>query len=178
MNPWGVEVQPDGSFQLKNMMPTVHQVGTNRVPGVYLKALRMGDKQLADRRIDFASKLEPLVVVLGADVGEVEGSVQNSKGDPVARARVNVIAYGDHADRMDFNRGAYTNDQGEFRIKSVAPGDYKVFAWEDVPLGAPQDPEFRKPFEKQAVSVKLQPNGHEKVQVTAIAAAQADRSSR
>jgi hypothetical protein len=178
LNRWGVEVQPDGSFQLKNMMPTVHQVGTNRVPGVYLKALRMGDKQLADRHIDFASKLEPLVVVLGADVGEVEGSVRNSKGDPVVRARVNVIAYGDHADRMDFNCGAFTNDQGEFRFKSVAPGDYKVFAWEDVPPGAPQDPEFRKPFEQQAVSIKLQPNGHEKVQLTAIAAAQAARSSQ
>jgi hypothetical protein len=110
-----------------------------------------------------------LVVVLGADVGEVEGSVQNAKGDPVARARVNAIAYGDHSNRIDLNRFAFTDQKGEFKIKDVPPGDYKVFAWEDVPVGAPQDPEFRKPFEKQATPLRMQPNGHGTVSVTAIA---------
>jgi len=47
-----------------------------------------------------------------------------------------------------------------------------------VPVGAPQSPEFRKPFEKQATPLRMQPNGHEKVQVTAIAAAQVHSSSQ
>jgi uncharacterized GH25 family protein len=174
-----VEVQPDGSFHFKNAAPLVYEVSVNRLAGVYLKSVRMGDKQLADRRMDLGtSKVQPLVVVLGADVGEVEGTVQNAKGDPVVRARVNVIADGDHSNRTDLNHFTFTNEKGEFRLRSVPPGDYKVFAWEDVPVGAPQDPEFRKPFEKQAVSIKLQPNGHEKVSVTAIVAAQVDRSSQ
>jgi hypothetical protein len=163
------EVKPDGTFQLKNAAPSVYEVAINRVAGVYLKSVRMGEKQLADRRLDLTSKVEPLVVVLGADVGEVEGSVQNAKGDPVARARVNAIAYGDHSNRIDLNRFAFTDQKGEFKIKDVPPGDYKVFAWEDVPVGAPQDPEFRKPFEKQATPLRMQPNGHETVSVTAIA---------
>jgi hypothetical protein len=172
------EVKPDGSFLLANIAPGVYQVTIARTPGVYLKSVRVGDKQLPDRRIDLSSKIEPLVVVLGADVGEVEGSVQNAAGDPVARARVNVIADGDHANRMDLNRFGFTDDKGEFKIADVPPGDYKVFAWEDVQVGAPQDPQFRKPFEKQAPSIRLQPNGHEKVQVTAISKAQVDRSSQ
>jgi Carboxypeptidase regulatory-like domain len=167
------QVKPDGTFQLKNAAPSVYEVGINRVTGVYLKSVRMGDKQLTDRRIDLASKLEPLVVVLGADVGEVEGSVQNAKGDPV-----DAIAYGDHSNRRDLNRFTFTDQKGEFKIKDVPPGDYKVFAWEDVPVGAPQDPEFRKPFEKEATPLRMQPNGHERVSVTAIAAAQVSRSSQ
>jgi hypothetical protein len=166
------EVNPDGSFLAKDVPPLTYQLAINRVPGVYLKSVRMGDKQLADRRIDLASKLEPLIIVLGADEGEVEGSVQNAQGDPVVRARVNVIAYGDHSDRGDFNRFGFSDGKGEFNIKNVPPGEYKVFAWEDVPVGAPQDPEFRKPFEKQAASIKMQPNGHQKVQLTAISASQ------
>ena len=163
------EVNADGSFLLKDLAPMVYEVATNRVAGVYLKSLRMGDKQLADLRVDLASKLPPLTIVLGADVGEVEGSVKNAKGEPVVRARVTVIAYGDHSGRIDLSRIGFTDDKGEFKIKDVAPGEYKVFAWEDVPVGAPQDPEFRKPFEKQAVTIRMQPSGHEKVQVTAIA---------
>jgi hypothetical protein len=173
-----VEVKPDGSFLIKGAAPRVYELAIARTPGVYLKAIRAGDKQLAGRRVDLSSKMEALTIVLGADVGEVEGSVQNAKGDPVARARVNVIAYGDQANRGDLNRFGFTDDKGEFKIKDVPPGEYKVFAWEDVPVGAPQDPEFRKPFEKQAAPLRMQPNGQEKVQVTAISKAQVDRSSQ
>jgi hypothetical protein len=172
-----IVINPDGSFLLKNAAPEIYEVTIGRVPGVYLKSMRMGDKQLADRRIDLVSKTEALTIVLGADVGEVEGSVRNIKGDPVARARVNTIAYGDHSSRTDLNRFAFTDEMGEFKIKDVPPGEYKVFAWQDVPVGAPQDPEFRKPFEKQAVPLRMPPNGHEKVSVTSIAPAPAERSS-
>jgi hypothetical protein len=164
------QVKPDGSFLLKNAPPAVYDVAINRRPGVYLKAIRMGDKQLADRRIDLTSKPDLLTIVLGADMGQVEGSVANAKGDPVVRARVTVIPYGDHLGRIDLARTGFSDEKGAFKIKDVAPGDYKVFAWEDVPVGAPQDPDFRKPFEKQGVNVRMQPNGREKVSVVSIPA--------
>jgi Carboxypeptidase regulatory-like domain len=164
------EVNPDGSFLLKDAIPGVYEVAINRIRGVYLKSVRMGDKLLADRRLDLTSKIEPLTVLLGADAGEVEGSVQNARGDAVARARVSVIAYGDQASRADFYRTGFSDEKGDFKIKDVPPGEYKVFAWEDVPVGAPQDPEFRKPFEKQSAPLRMQPRGHEKVSVTAIPA--------
>jgi hypothetical protein len=172
------DVKPNGSFIVKDAAPGAYEIGIDWISGVYLKSVRVGDKVLADRRIDIASKPEPLVIALGADVGEVEGSVHNAKGEPVVRARVNVIAYGDHSSRSDLNLFGFTDDKGEFKMKEVAPGEYKVFAWEDVPVGAPQDPEFRKPFEKQAASIRMQPNGHEKVSVTAIVVPQEDRSSQ
>jgi hypothetical protein len=171
------EINRDGSFSVKDAAPVAYDVTINRVAGFYLKSVRMGDKHMADQRIDLSTKLEPLTVLLGADVGEVEGMVQNANGEPVARARVSVIAYGDHSGRIDFDRSGLTGQKGEFKIADVPPGEYKVFAWEDVPEGAPEDPEFRKPFEKQGVSLKLAPNGHAKVSVTAIAAAQVESSS-
>jgi len=167
------EVKPDGSFLVKNVPPAVYDVNMNRTPGVYLKSVRIGDKQISGRRVDLTSKLEPLVIVLGADMGLVEGSVANAKGDPVVRSRVTVIPYSDHLGRIDLARTGFSDEKGEFKIKDIAPGDYKVFAWEDVPVGAPQDADFRKPFEKQGVAVRMQPNGHEKVSVTSIPAAAA-----
>jgi hypothetical protein len=173
------EVQPDGTFLLTGAVPGFfYGITIGRTPGVYLKSVRMGDRQLAGPRVDVSSKPAPLTILLGTDVGEVEGAVQNAAGDPVARARVNVIAYGDHANRTDLNRFGFTDDKGDFKITDVPPGDYKVFAWEDVPVGAPQDPQFRKPFEKQAAALRMEPNGREKVQVTAIPKAQVDSSSQ
>jgi hypothetical protein len=50
----------------------------------------------------------------------------------------------------------------------LKPGDYQLLAWEDVESGAPSDPDFVKPFEAQAKSVKLDVSGHEAVQLKAI----------
>jgi hypothetical protein len=46
---------------------------------------------------------------------------------------------------------------GKFQIHGVAPGEYKIFAWETVLLTAWQNAEFLSKYESQgsAVSVKV-----------------------
>jgi len=165
-------VHADGSFAFEGVAPLVYSLSIDRTVDVYLKSVRIGDQPLAQPRIDAAETLEPLTVVLGADTGELEGAVENSKGDPVVRARLDAIA----ADRQDWNRSAFSDEKGQFRITGLPPGQYKIFAWENVPDGAPQDPEFRKPFDKQALSISIQSKKHGSLKITAISAAQVDRS--
>jgi hypothetical protein len=100
--------------------------------------------------------------LLGTDVGEVEGTVKKANGDPAVRVRVTLIG------RTDLFKFDFTDDEGKFHLPNVAPADYKIFAWEGAPFGAPQDPDFRKPFEKQGVAVKMTPNGHQTVELTTI----------
>ncbi len=169
-------IKPDASFTFEAAAPVAYDISINRVPGVYLKTVRMGDQVLAQPRIDAAEKLEPLTVVLGADIGELEGVVKNSKGELVLRAHVDAIPDGDHANRPDFNRSTFSSEKGQFKIADLPPGQYKIFAWENVPDGAPQDPEFRKPFGSQAVAVTIPPSAHVNLNMTAIPAAEVDRS--
>jgi hypothetical protein len=164
-------VHSDGTFAFESAAPMIYSLSIDRVAGLYLKSVRMGDRPLAQPRIDAAEKLEPLTIVLGADTGELEGAVENSKGDPVARARVDAIA----ADRLDWNRSAFSDEKGQFSITDLPPGQYKIFAWENVPDGAPQDPEFRKPFEKQSAPASIEPKSRANLKITAISAAQVER---
>jgi hypothetical protein len=162
------EVKADGSFVIADVMPDVYEVTVASSPGAYLKSIRFGDKEKPDDRIDLTQRAGPLTVLLATDVGDVEGSVKKANGDPAVRVRITLIAYGSHFGRADLSRFGFTDEQGKFHLRNVAPGEYRVFAWEDVPIGAPQDPEFRKPFEEQAGAVKMEPNGHETVELTAI----------
>jgi hypothetical protein len=175
LNP-NATVHPDGSFTFEAVAPVAYDISIDRVTGVYLKTVRMGDQPLAQPRIDAAEKLEPLTVVLGADTGELQGIVKNSKGDLIARARADAIADGGHANRPDFNRSTFSDEKGQFKITDLPPGQYKIFAWENVPDGAPQDPEFRKPFGDQAVAVTIPPSARVNLNITAISATQVDRS--
>jgi hypothetical protein len=158
----------DGSFVMHNVIPDVYQLAFAAPQGTYMKSLAVGGQDVADRRVDLTKGAGPLAIVLGTDVGEVEGSVQNASGDPAVRVRVNLVPYGNHIGRQDLHKFAFTDEKGAFRIRSVAPGEYKLFAWEDVDVGAPMDPEFRKPFEKLALPLKVEPNAHESVKLKSI----------
>jgi hypothetical protein len=153
---------------ITDVIPDVYEIAIGPHPGAYVKSIRFGDEEVPDGRIDLTKAAGHLTVVLGTDLGEVEGSVKKAGGDPAVRVRVTLIAYGSHLGRHDLSHSGFTDDQGKFHLRNVAPGEYKVFAWEDVPVGAPQDPEFRRAFEKQAASVKMESNGHETVELTAI----------
>ncbi len=106
--------------------------------------------------------------MLATDVGRIEGSVRTANGEPAPRVQVSAVPAGRHADRADLYNWTITNDKGDFRLSGIAPIEYKLFAWEDVDQGAPRDPEFRKPFEKRGVEVKLEPHGRVTVELQAI----------
>jgi hypothetical protein len=163
------EVKPDGSFVLKEVPPNVYRVALSAPQGLYVKSIRLGDEELSDRRLDLTrGAAGPLTIVLGSDVGQIEGSAVLADGNPAARVRVTLFADGASAERTDLFKVVFTDDQGKFHFDKLAPAEYRLFAWQDVQPGGPQDPELRKKFEKQSVTVKLGSNGHETVPLTAI----------
>jgi hypothetical protein len=173
------EVKPDGSFVIPDVVPDVYEITVGPTQGAYMKSIRFGDAEVQEGRIDLTQGSGAVTVLLGTDVGELEGSVKKSNGDPAVRVRITLIAYGAHLGRGDLSRSGFTDEQGKFHLRNVAPGEYKLFAWEDVPIDAPQDPEFRKPFEKQFVAVKMEPNGHQTaVELTVISVKASQRPAQ
>lgn len=161
-------VKPDGTFLLKNVIPDVYSINFNAPEGMYVKSMGAGEQDATNWKVDLTKGSGPIAITLGTDLGVVEGSVENEAGDPLQRVRVTLIPYGNHLGRSDLSRFAFTDEKGHFKMRGTGPGEYKLFAWDNVDPGAPQDPEFRKPFEKQAVGVKLEPNGHETVKLKVI----------
>ena len=53
---------------------------------------------------------------------------------------------------------------------SVEPGEYKIYAWEDVEFGAYQDPDFVKPVESHGQAVTIKENSREDLQLKVIPA--------
>jgi len=59
------------------------------------------------------------------------------------RVRITLIAYGAHLGRGDLSRSGFTDEQGKFSPSAQRAtrhsGEYKLFAWENVPIDAPQE---------------------------------------
>ena len=73
-------------------------------------------------------------------------------------------------DRQQFYKNAATDQYGHFNIKGIAPGNYKLFAWEDVEPGAAEDPEFLKPYENKGQAFSIEEKSRHNAQLELIPA--------
>ncbi len=71
--------------------------------------------------------------------------------------------------RFDLVRTGATNASGQFRLERVAPGDYKLFAWDEVGDGDWQDPDFMRQYEDRGRPVRIAEGTTERVSLTVMA---------
>jgi protocatechuate 3,4-dioxygenase beta subunit len=162
----GTRVEADGTFTLQTA-PGVYNLRANgRL--VYLKTVMNGTEALPDRKIDTARLSGNLTLVVSNDFGKVEGTVMDQAGKPVFNADVTMIPDQRQSDWQERFRSGLTKADGKFSIASIQPGEYRVYAWMGVEQGAPQDAEFRKPYEDRAVVVKVEPNGKQAIDLKVI----------
>jgi len=151
-------VNAKGAFTLQNVQPDRYRLEWTIPKGVYVKSIKLGDRLLPDDHVDLTGVLAPLTIQLATDGGRVEGVVRNAAGELAPGAVVTMTADPSY----DF-WSATADDAGHFEIRDIAPGEYRLLAFEDAPQGAPQDPDFRKPYEKQAVKLQVLPSTQQKI---------------
>jgi len=168
------KLNEDGSFRIEDVGPDVYNLNVFGLPeGFYVKAVRSGEIDVLSSGLDTASgQIAPLQVVLSPHAGQLSGSVQNpATSQPAPGATVVLIPQGkERRDVFSFYKSMTTDQSGNFSVKNVTPGDYKVFAWEDIELGAYSDPEFVKPVESKGEAVTIKESGKPAVQLTIIPA--------
>jgi hypothetical protein len=121
---------------------------------------------------------EDLKVTISANGGVADGSVQNAKDEPVADALVTLIPNNTKSRSVQsIYKTAYSDQNGHFTIRGVRPGEYKIYAWEDIEDGAYQDPDFVKPHESAGESLSIKEGAHETVQLKLIPAEEGPNGS-
>ena len=107
----------------------------------------------------------PLEIVLSAEGGQIEGSVLDKDDKPVPGATVVLVPEPALRGRSDRFEDCATDQNGRYRLENVAPGDYKVFAWDDIEPGAWFDPDFFRDIESRGEAVKLDAKSRQTVRV-------------
>jgi hypothetical protein len=160
----GGSVSAEGNFRIHGVAPAIYRVNTNGIPdGSYLKAVRFGGEDMTGKNLDLTSAAGgDMEIVISPNAADISGVVRNENGEAVPG--VNIQAYlGD-----EMKRAAATDQNGTYHLTSLAPGDYRVYAWEDIEPGLAQEPTFRKNFESRAVVAKLQEKSHESLELKLI----------
>ncbi len=174
----GAAVKEDGTFTLEHVSAdhyTVHVLGLG--DNLYLKSVRMGDVDGMETGIDLTSGAAGILeILLSPNGGQVDGTVADSNQQPAAGVTVVLAPDEPHRGQSMLFKRATADASGHFNIKGITPGDYKLFAWQDVESDAYQDPEFLKPYETRGEAVTIRDGGHETMQLSVIPAESAPAS--
>jgi hypothetical protein len=169
----GGQVKDDQTFKLLNVSQDPYDLNVFGLPeGFYLKSVRLGQQDVTETGVDFTQGIsaEQFTVVINPNGGQVDGAVQNAKGDPAIGATVTLIPDAEHRSISWMYKTANTDQNGHFTFKGVRPGEYKAYAWEDIEQGAQQDPDFVKPHESAGEAVSVKQSSHETVQLKVVPA--------
>jgi len=121
---------------------------------VYVKSMRYGDVDVLNNVLQIRGRPEnALLVVLGTDASTLSGTVINADQKPAPESTVALVPA--NRTRFDLFRSAATDAAGAFKLERIPPGEYKMFAWEDVDTGAWFDPQFLKTFEDRGILVTV-----------------------
>jgi hypothetical protein len=162
----------DGSFHIAPAPMEVCHLDLRFPPeGYYVKSIHLGDREIKNGDIDLTNGASaPLNILLASDGGAIQGNVQTADGKPSAGTEITVAPSDEYSGRSDLLKGATTDGAGNFQVKDVAPGDYRVYAWEIDLDQSPRSAEFRKLFDAKSAAVSVGPNAKASVQLNMITA--------
>jgi len=153
-------IKEDGTFTFRGVAPAAYRVTVGRMQQLYIKSIHWGTAEITDSGLDITGGVPPrteLAIVLGTDAGQLEGVVTNEKPEPCSGVTVTLIPASGHRSRP-FYRFPTTDANGKFTINGIAPGSYKLLAWDKVDNNAVMyDPEFLRPYESFAQTVEVLP---------------------
>jgi Carboxypeptidase regulatory-like domain len=170
MVPPSTAVSENGVFRIAGVSRDSYRLNLAGLPeGTYVKSVRLSGQEALDKLLDLrqARSAPALEITLGAKAGSVEGSVRgDSKTLP---ASVILVPEPIRPNQPFLYKQASTGSDGRFKMTGLAPGDYKLYAFEEeADLTYYIDPEWAKPLETAGDKVTIGENGRESVELRLI----------
>lgn len=164
-------VKSDGTFALQNVAADSYTLSiAGLVEDGYVKSTRFGGADALENGLDLSrgDPPGPLEVVLSPAGGRIEGVVLMENQQPAAGATVVLAPDASRRNQAYLFRSAVANQYGRYVLRGIPPGEYRLFAWQDVEAGAWLDPDFLGEYEKRGETVSVDERGRYTVQLKAI----------
>lgn len=151
----------DGNLIIDNVVPETYEISASLPQGYYLKSARFGSIDVLQTGLDLSrGDTNRLDLEISADGGRIDGLVGEGDDQPSPGARI-VLVPEDERSRPLRSQTPTADSKGAFRISGIAPGDYRVYAFQTVDADAIQDPAYLKRFEDRGNLVSIHEHSHE-----------------
>lgn len=159
-------VDEHGKFTFAKLAPGRYMIHVIAPQELYVRSARYRGVDVAETGFDFGGgTAAPLLIGLSASGASLGGTVRGTDGSAMPGAAVALVP----ALRRFSRFKEVTSDQfGEFHFEGIAPGEYKVFAWDYIEAGQYQDAQWLKKYDYKGQAFIAKPGGHETIPLKAI----------
>ena len=167
----GAKVKSDGTFLLQNVADDAYRIFVeNLPPDYYLKAATLGPENVLEKGLDIrhGQDLSRLELVVSSAGGRIEGQALTEEQLPATGCIVALIPEPRYRSQTAFFKSSTTDQFGHFTLRGIPPGEYKLFAWDDIEPGAYQNPDFLRPYEQKGKSVHVDEGGRVTIELRLI----------
>jgi protocatechuate 3,4-dioxygenase beta subunit len=162
-------VTPQWTFLLNDVYDLTYRVAVfGLCDDCYLKTARYAGITSEDEFTPARGSNAALELTISSKGARVRGSVVDEDNLPAIGVWVSLLPEAAHRSTHRLYKSATTDQYGHFELRGIAPGDYKLFSWEEAESGAWEDPEFLKPFEAKGEKISLQDSDQKTLSLTAI----------
>lgn len=160
-------INRDGTFAFHHVPEGTYNISFFPLPaGFYLGEKEGSDILETGLTVHPGHRVPSLELILSPASAAVDGVVS---GDGLlAGASIVLVPEGIRRTQPRYYRTSVSNRLGKFTFGGIAPGDYRLFAWEEIQPGAVMDPDFLPEFEDRGLPVHLEQSTHASVQVQII----------
>jgi hypothetical protein len=152
----------DGTFTILNIPQTRYhtEMGPGLPPDLYVSDVRMGALSVYDTGFEVGREpLAPLQVSLRSGAATVEGVVRDGSNKPIANATVVVVPPDTRRENHELYKTAKSDAAGKFAVRGIAPGNYKLFAFEGLTGGEFYNPRFLSKHEFRGKPINVAQGG-------------------
>ncbi len=171
-----------GMFTLKNVIGGSYVITVSPVSNIfasvtpaapwqnaYVKSIRLGNIDVLENGMRLVSPpVNPLEIVIAASGGSLRGVVRDSSRTAVPNATVVLVPDESNRHRKDLFRSALADASGSYHIEGLPPGNYKLFAWEDVEPQLWHDPAFMRAYEDLGKALAVAEGSSQTVELAGI----------
>lgn len=171
----GTPVETNGTFAVPSVPPGRFRIGaiSGLPPEFYIADVRQNAMSVFDSGFDIDSRnTEPIEIIVSNGAGVVDGIVAEGPVKPAAGALVALVPDAKRFENRALFATATADTSGKFVLRGIAPGDYRLLAWESTPPNAYQNANFIRKYEANAKLVHVGPGGSVHAELTVIPAAE------
>jgi hypothetical protein len=164
----------NGQFLMTDVFPGDYFLNVTDLPNdIYVKAARRGMTDVLESPVTIsAHSAAPLQILLASDGGRIDAVVRDGENRPVSGARVVLVPDTARRHRLDTYRTGTSNEEGSVILRGIPPGDYKLFAWENIEPNAYLNADYLQNYDGVGLPLRITAGQNAAVQVRLIPATQ------
>lgn len=166
-----------GAFDITLSRAEAPRFAFANVPeGLYVKRVLIGGVDImGSASTSLPGTSGSMTVELAADGASLSGALSDSQGKPMANARITLIPVSafeaeDSLAASVWRRSVIAGEDGNFEIPAIAPGRYRVYAFENLDADPSFDPDFLSNFGQRWKELNLKPRESATVEIVPIPA--------